>query len=105
MRNLLLKNLTSSDKKRRILSSTETIDKDGFLTKVQKRLIYVIKEGKNIDYSSSPHLYVSKVHNTKEKKESFFCKMKGTLFAVSNGHFFHIRFLHSLRIKVTSSIK
>jgi len=47
MRDLLFKNLTSTDKKRRIIASYETSDNQGVHSVIRRHFIYVIKEINN----------------------------------------------------------
>jgi len=48
-------------------------------------------------------LYVIKEHNTKEHREKFFCKIKGSIYAIKSGRIFLITFMHSLRIDLLSA--
>jgi hypothetical protein len=50
-----------------------------------------------------PYVYVLKEHNTKEQKEKFFCRIKGSIFAVCNGRLFLIFFMHSLKISLVAT--
>jgi hypothetical protein len=103
MRDLLFKNLTSSDKKRRIIVSSETVDKQGVRSIIQRHFVCIVKE---INYNDArrplSHLYVIKEHNTKEQKEKFFCRIKGSVYAISNGRLFLILFAHSLKINLVT---
>lgn len=99
MRDLLFKNLTSNDKKRKIISSSEILDRQGVHSVIHRHFVCTIKEIQNDKIKRPlPYLYVLKEHNSKEQKERFFCKIKGSLFAISNGRLFLILFMHTLRI-------
>lgn len=109
MRDLLFKNLTSNEKKRRILSSSEIVDKEGIRSIIHRHFVCLVKEinpasiGKNGAEDSqvprpSPYLYLLKKQDNREKKEKFFCRIKGSIYAVSNGRLFLILFMHSLKI-------
>ncbi|MDD2688530.1 MAG: hypothetical protein PHT41_00015 [Candidatus Omnitrophica bacterium] len=104
MRDLLFKNLTSSDRKKRIISSSEIVDKQGTRSIVHRHFACIVKEiqGEALE-KPSPYLYVLKEHNTKKQKEKFFCRMKGSIYAVANGRLFLILFMHSLKIYLTSA--
>jgi len=49
-----------------------------------------------------PYLYVLKEHNTLQQKEKFFCRLKGSVYAASQGKFYLICFMHSLRINLAA---
>lgn len=101
MRDLLFKNLTSNDKRRRIISSSEIVDKQGVRSIIHRHFVYIVKEIKNNQiYRPLPYLYVLKEHNNKEQKEKFFCRIKGSVCAVNNGRLFLILFMHSLKINL-----
>jgi hypothetical protein len=101
MRDLLFKNLTSSDKKRRIIASSEIVDKQGIRSIIQRHFVCIVKELEDNDAERPlSHLYVIKERNTKEQKERFFCRIKGSIYAVSNGRLFLILFAHSLKINL-----
>lgn len=100
MRDLLFKNLTSTDRKRKVLSSSEVIDKQGVRSIIRRHLVCMVKElNPNCEVNKPlPYLYVLKEHNNREQREKFFCRIKGSLYAVSNGRLFLILFMHSLKI-------
>lgn len=107
MRDLLFKNLTSKDKSRKILSAREIINEDGIKTTIQKHLIYAIREtsdGENQDKRLKPELFIIKEKNTKQKRESFFIKMKGGMYANSDNGLFLVNFIHSLKIDLSPQI-
>lgn len=100
MRDLLFKNLTSNDKKRRVLVTSETTEKEGVRSTVHRHFVYIVREVK--DKSSvekhTPYIYVLKERNNKEQREKFFCRMKGRAYVVSKGKLYLILFMHSLKI-------
>lgn len=103
MRDLLFKNLTSNDKKKRIMASSEVLDKQGVRSIIRRHFVYMVKEiPDNKIEKPLPYLYVLKEHNAKERKEKFFCRMKGSIFAVSNHKLFLILYMHSLKINLTA---
>lgn len=103
MRDLVYKNLTSGDKKRKIVASSEIIDRQGIHSVVRRHFICIIKEVKDNKVDNTvPYVYVLKKRDTKEHREEFFCRIKGSVFAVSNGRLFMILFMHSLKINLSS---
>lgn len=103
MRDLLFKNLTSNDKKRKIIASSEITDRQGVRSIIHRHFVYIIKEitDNNIE-KPLPYLYVLKEHNRLEQKEKFFCKIKGSICAVNNSRLFLISFVHSLKISLSA---
>lgn len=101
MRNLVFKNLTLKNKGRRIISAKETINEDGIITKIDKHLIYIIRESKSTEDQNSKiehELFITKEKNTCLRTESFLIKMKGGMFANCNSKLYVVNFLHSLKI-------
>lgn len=104
MRDLLFKNLTSQDKKRRIIATSEITDKQGIRSIIHRHFACIIKEIDNNQISQpQPYLYVLKEHNQKELKEKFFCRIKGSVYLVRQGRLFLILFMHSLKISLTTT--
>ena len=102
MRDLLFKNLTSDDSKRKILTSSEIMDKQGVRSIIHRHFICIVKEIKDKQITKPlPYLYVLKEHNNREQKEKFFCRIKGSIYAINNGRLFLILFMHSLKISLT----
>ena len=103
MRDLVYKNLTSGDKKRKIVVSSETVDRQGIHSVVRRHFICIVKEIKDNDMQCPPpYVYVLKKRDTKEHYEKFFCRIKGSIFAVSSGRLFLIEFMHSLKINLSA---
>jgi hypothetical protein len=106
MRNLLYKNLTSPDRGRKIVTSSEITDKDGVHSVVRRYFACIVRqvESANVD-KPAPSLYVLKVKNAKEKREHFFCKIKGNILAVNKGKLLLILFVHTLSVELTATAK
>jgi hypothetical protein len=104
VRDLVFKNLTSEDKRRKIIASSETSDSEGVRSVIHRHFICVVKEvpgNKKIE-KPQPHLYVLKERNTQERKEKFFCKIKGSVCAIYKGRLFLLVFMHTLNITLTA---
>jgi hypothetical protein len=102
MRDLVFKNLTSQDRKRKVLCSCEISDKDGVHSVIQRHFICIVREVKdNKKEKPLPELYVVKEHNSLQQKEKFSCKLKGSVYAVSENRIFLILYMHTLNITVT----
>ncbi|MBU0503745.1 MAG: hypothetical protein ABH882_02970 [Candidatus Omnitrophota bacterium] len=101
MRDLLYKNLTSLDKKKRIIASSETLDKEGLRRVIHRHFVYMVKEAKQQDNSKpTPYVYVLKERNNAQQKEKFFCRIKGSMYLTQDNKLYLIVFMHSLKISL-----
>ena len=99
MRELLFKNMTSINKKRKVLCLSEVSRKDRILTKVNRRFIYLVKESaQSQKVSEAPEFYIFKNHDSKSKQEKFNLKIKGNFYVVCNQKVYLVSYCHSLRI-------
>ena len=104
MRDILYKYLTSEDKRKRVISSQETVDKEGIRSIIKRHFICMLKEVDDEELQPpEPYLYVLKARNTREQKEKFFCRIKGSLFAIKQGKLYLILFMHSLKIDLAAT--
>lgn len=112
MRELLFKNITSEDKKRKDLFVSETIEKNGITTTTQRHSTYIIggsskfntieelaelKKSIGVD-SNKRHIFVIKKRDTKLKKDIFVCDIVGRFFAVTGHEIYPVAFKHSFEI-------
>jgi len=112
MRELLFKNITSEDKKRRDLYVSETVERNGITTVTQRHSTYIIGGsnkfntleelaewkktiGANIE---KRHVFIVKKHDTKLKKDIFVCDVIGRFYAVFKHDIYSIAFKHSFEI-------
>jgi len=103
MRDLLYKNLTSADRGRKIITSSEVADKGGVHSVVRRHFAYKVVQISSADIQKpKPYLYIFKEKNSKEKREYFFCKVKGSIIAVNKGNLLLIAFIHTLRVELTA---
>ena len=106
MRDLLYKNLTFTNQGRKIIASSEVADKDGVHSVVRRHFAYIVKPVESINgIKTHPYVYVLKERNTQQKREHFFCKIKGSILAVNQGKLLHILFVHTLSVELTASVK
>jgi hypothetical protein len=106
MRDLLYKNLSFPNRGRKIIASSEVADKEGVHSVVRRHFTYFVKPIPRIGLvKPQPYLYVLKERKTKEKREHFFCKVKGSVLAVNRGNFFQILFVHTLSVNLSVSEK
>lgn len=112
MRELVFKNLTSEDKKRRDLFISETIEKNGIKTITQRHSVYIIGnfarinsseelaewEKANVKTPKRRHIFIVKARDTKQKKDSFLCDVIGEFYTVVKDRIYPVAFKHSFEI-------
>ena len=103
MRDLLFKNSTSVDKKRRRIASSEIIYNQGVCSIIRRHFVYLVKEVKdNRMQNPLSYVHILKERNNREHREKFFVKIKGSMYAANNERLFLILFTHSLKIILTA---
>jgi len=103
MRDLLFKNRLSGDGKRKVISSSEISDKEGVHSVIRRHFICMVKEVTEENFTKpQPYLYARKEQDTKQKRQKFFCKVKGSVCALHNEKLFLVTFMHSLKIELTA---
>jgi len=105
MRDLVFKNLTSDDKKKKILASYETSEDEGIRSIITRHFVYLIREAAEQEAERpqpQPYLYILKEHNKREQREKFLCKIKGSVYAACGNKVYQIFFIHSLRINLSA---
>ncbi|MFH1478852.1 MAG: hypothetical protein ABIG92_03645 [Candidatus Omnitrophota bacterium] len=118
MRELVYKNLTSIDKKRRDLYISEIVERDGVKTITKRHSLYVIGKGSRVDKVCSAsgvldmpkninkrHVFIFKKHDTIAKKDTFVCDVVGKFYAVVKDELYPITFKHSFEIDFLSTGK
>lgn len=103
MRDLLYKNLTSSDRRRKKIASLEVVEQQGVRNTIRRHFIYLVKEVKGAQAQRPlPSIHIIKERNTREQRESFSCRIKGSMYAVHKGKLYLILFVHSLKITLVA---
>jgi len=103
MRDLLYKNLTSGDKRRKVIACSEIADNQGIRSIIHRHFIYIVKEVSDANIEKpEQYMYVRKERNSREHIEKFFCRIKGSLFIVHSGKLYLVKFAHSLKIRLAA---
>jgi hypothetical protein len=102
MRDLVFKNLTSTDRKRRVVVSAEIAERAGIRTETVRHFICLVKEILQDENTARPlpYLYVRRERNSREHKQRFFCRIKGSVYIIMNNRSYLIYFAHSLKINL-----
>ena len=99
MRDLLFKNLTSQDKRKRVIATSEITDKAGVRSIIRRHFVCLVKEMRDNKMEKPlPCVYVLRERNNKEQMEKFFCRIKGSVYVINNGRLFLIFYMHALKI-------
>lgn len=112
MRELLFKDITSENKKRKDLYVCETFDKNGVTTTAKRHSTYII--GTCSKFSSldellewrktvgpttgKRHVFIIKKRDTKLNKDMFICDVIGKFYAVTGCNIYSVAFKHSFEV-------
>ncbi len=101
MREIAFKNITSHQKRRKIISLAEKMERDNCLISSYKTLVYIVSpQTEKVRNLSQPEYYISKFYDSKAKEERFWLRVKGTSYIVQNSSLFKVDFCHSLKIEI-----
>jgi hypothetical protein len=112
MRELLFKDITSENKKRKDLFVSETFDQNGVTTTTQRRSTYIIgacNKFKNLEEllawkknigpnAGKRHVFIIKKRDTILNKDAFICDVIGKFYAVSQCDIYSVAFKHSFEV-------
>lgn len=112
MRELLFKNITSDNKKRKDLYVSETVEKNGITTTTQRHSTYIIGACNKFNTleelgewkkaigpgANKRHVFIIKKRDTKLNKDIFICDLVGRFYAVTGCDIYSIAFKHSFEI-------
>lgn len=118
MKELVFKNITSGNKRRRDLFISETVEDHGVKTVTQRHSIYIIRnctkfnDPKELMHwqktspinSNKRHIFIFKKRNTKAKEDNFICDVVGNFYAVVKDEVYSIAFKHSFEIDFLSTL-
>lgn len=115
MREVLFKNLTSVNSKKKDILLKEVFEKNGFLAQTERRCFYVIKGISHLEeaddlknWINSPassqarpkrHFYILKHRNDTVGEDKLICKIAGTFYAIVDKNVYTIAFLHSFKVR------
>ena len=106
MRDLVFRNSTSSDRRKRVISSCETLQRQGMRIVIRRHFVCkVIEISDTFIEKPLSQVYVSRICSYRQQQERFFFRMKASIYARSKGRLFLILFGHSLKIDSRPAIK
>ena len=102
MRDLVFRNLTSQDKRRRMIQATEVASAQGIHSVIRRHFIYMAREIKDNSVSKPvPYLFAVRDRNSRELRERFFCKIKGATKVAIHEKTYMVYFIHTIQICLT----
>ena len=105
MREIAFKNLTSTAKRRKVISLVEKTEKEGYAISSQKSIVYIVTALQSQMYElSQPEYHICKSYDSKEKIERFSLRVKGTSYILQDGGLLKVDFCHSLRIEIRPAV-
>ena len=114
MREVLYKNLTSLNARKKDISLREVFEKDGVTAKTERRCFYFIKDVTRLDETidlqkwlntqnnsgivNKRHFYILKEHKSDRGEDKLVCKIAGTFCAIVDKNVYTIGFLHAFKV-------
>jgi hypothetical protein len=115
MREILFKELTSGNLRKKDTVLREIFEKDGVVAKTERRCFYFIKDVMQtqnagglqewLNDQNKPnsqekrHFHIMKEHNDSSGEDKVICKITGTFYAVFNNTVYSIGFLHAFKVR------
>lgn len=104
MRDIVYKNLTSQDRKRRVIASCEVVERNGIRSSVNRHFICTVREIKSeVIPSDPPQINICKLQDKKAGVERFYCKIKGFFCVASLEHVLLVEYVHSLKVMLQAT--
>jgi len=99
IKEMLFRNLSSMDRKRRIFSSCVVNQGKDYTTTTERKYTYLIKKiGHHYDKTLEAHIFIRKQRDTNKHMQIVNCLLKGSFYACGTDCLFLIRYAHSLEI-------
>jgi hypothetical protein len=115
MREVVFKNLTSIESRKKDILLKEVFERDGIMAKTERRCFYFIKDVKRMESDEAMQKWIStegapktannrqfhimKEHNDAHAEDKIICKILGTFYAVINRTIYTIGFMHSFKVR------
>lgn len=116
MRQILFKNLTSLNSRKKDIFLKEVFERNGLIAKTERRCFYFIKDitrlagtedlQKWLDSQSDKelcrnkrHFFIYKEHSDGKGVDKLICKIAGNFYAVVGSSVYHIAFLHYFKVR------
>ncbi|MFH1995743.1 MAG: hypothetical protein ABIJ27_01950 [Candidatus Omnitrophota bacterium] len=114
MREVVFKNMTSLNGRKKDTRLKEIFEKNGVLAKAERRYFYFVKEISRLENdqdlqawmkeqnaacpTKKRHFHILKEHDNRQGNDRLLCKVLGTFYAVSKKKVYTIAFLHAFKV-------
>lgn len=115
MREVVFRNLTSVNSRKKDIFLKEVFEKDGVVAKTERRCFYFIKDIKHLGTDEAlqkwlaeqgdskgvngRQFHIMKEHNDAHLEDKIMCKILGTFYAVISRSIYTIGFMHSFKVQ------
>jgi hypothetical protein len=119
MREVVFKNMTSVQSRKKDILLKEVFERDGVMARTERRSFYFIKDvnhlksddelqkwvgsQSNVNEPVKRHFHILKEHSDRLGIDKFICKIFGIFYAVIDRDIYTIAFLHSFKINFAKS--
>lgn len=116
MRELVFKNINAPSARKRDISVSEIVQRNGLVSTTEKRSLYFIRgahrikskdelkkwvESRNQDLSlNKKFFHILRNHSDDSKEDKLICKTRGSFYILSDHIAYNIVFVHAIRIKI-----
>lgn len=101
MKEIAFKNITSTERRRKIISLRETTERDGCAVSSSKTLVYMVSpQPTKVRNVQSPEYHIGKSYDSSTKEERFSLRVKGTSYVIQDSKLLKVDFCHSLKIEI-----
>jgi hypothetical protein len=114
MREVVFKNLTSVNSRKKDILLQEVFEKDGLVAKTERRCFYFIKDIVHLEkqedlqkwmnvqdgsgVAAKRQFYIFREHNDKLGEDRLLCKILGSFYVIVDNTVFTVAFMHSFRV-------
>lgn len=121
MKELLLRNLISDDRRKKEILLSESCERKGCLQRLEKKSVYIVRDimrmsdnfdlksyldqKKNEGLLSPKQTYIIKSYDTKKSQDKFTYKVWGDLYAILDDKVYLVRLMQYLKLEFTRAKK
>lgn len=119
MRELIFKNLTVPNSKKRNISMEEIVHKNGLVSSTKKQSTYFLKEihrvkskeeltewidkRKKDPISNKKFFHILREYSDRDHEDKLMCKMRGSFYIISGSDVLNIVFVHTIKISINKN--
>lgn len=102
LKEIVFKNASSCDRKRRIFCTSIINKKENILTRTERKYVYIIKKLNRLESTivMPAQIYIRNEQNSFSSSRKYTYLIKGSLLAGNREEVFLVKFAHSLHIEI-----